>query len=136
MESSGACGRVFRGTVFSGRGEGSFYVSIYARNIRKALGFTPYPGTLNVRIDEGLVGEYVSCLGKLEPVRIEPPRIPGARLGGVMAYRASLMGVESWIVRPDITFYRDDVAEFLAQVYLRKRLGLSDGDVVEFTLVA
>ncbi|MCE4601640.1 MAG: DUF120 domain-containing protein [Desulfurococcales archaeon] len=136
MGSSGACGRVFRGTVFSGRGEGSFYVSIYAKNIRRALGFTPYPGTLNVRIDEDLVDGYISCIRVLEPVRIEPPKIPGARLGGVMAYRASIMGVDSWIVRPDITFYRDDVAEFLAQVYLRKRLGLNDGDVVEFMLVA
>lgn len=77
----------------------------------------------------------MECITSIEPVWVDPPEIPGTRLGGVKVYRAILMGVESWIVRPDITFYRDDVAEFIATVYLRKRLGLRDGDIVEFSVV-
>ena len=128
------CGRV-SGSVFSGRGEGSFYVSIYAKNFRRVLGFTPYPGTLNVRITERqLVEQYSNCISSVGYIRIEPPRIPGARLGGVLVYKAVLMGVDVWIVRPDITFYKDDVVEFISPVSLRKRLGLSDGDVVWFVI--
>ena len=123
-----------RGEVFSGRGEGSFYVSIYAKNFRVALVLTPYPGTLNVKILPEHVEEYRMCLSRVKPVRIEPPRIPGARLGGVLAYPALLMDVPTWIVRPDITVYRDDVAEFIANVRLRGFLGLDDGSIVSFTL--
>ena len=48
---SGEChSRRTRGVVFSGRGEGSFYVSIYARSFEEVLGFRPFPGTLNIRL--------------------------------------------------------------------------------------
>ncbi len=121
--------------VFSGRREGSFYVSIYAKNFRKALGFTPYPGTLNARITRrDHVDRYVECLARAKRVRVEPPRIPGARLGGVIVYRSMIMGVDAWIVRPDITHYKNDVVEFIAPVYLRKRLNLEDGSKITFRL--
>ena len=129
------CGERFSGVVFSGRGEGSFYVSIYSKNFRRVLGFNPYPGTLNVRIiDERLVGYYSNCIRMVKPIRVEPPNIPGSRLGGVLIYRAIFMGLESWIVRPDITFYKDDVVEFISPISLRRRFGLSDGDKVWFAL--
>ncbi|MEM4238834.1 MAG: DUF120 domain-containing protein, partial [Nitrososphaerota archaeon] len=43
---------VLEGRVFSGMGEGAYYISLpwYRDQIRKKLGFDPYPGTLNVNL--------------------------------------------------------------------------------------
>lgn len=118
-----------RGKVFSGLGEGEFYVSIYSKSFKNVLGFTPYPGTLNIKID-GDVSEIKRCL-ESGGVKVEPPRIPGVKLGAVRVYPAWLRGVNVYVVRPDITVYKYDVLEIIANVYLRGLLNLSDGDEVE-----
>jgi len=118
-----------RGRVFSGLGEGGFYVSIYSRGFRHTLGFTPYPGTLNIRID-GDVMEIKRCL-ESGGIRVGPPRIPGVKLGAVRVYPAWLKGVHVYVVRPEITVYKYDVLEVIAGIYLRGLLGLRDGDEVE-----
>lgn len=129
-----ACERVRAvGVVFSGRGEGEFYVSIYARNFERALGFRPYPGTLNIRIRRG-VSDLNDCLRRAARLVVEPPQIEGARLGLVDVYRARLLrGLDAWevyIVRPRITHYREDVIEVISREYLRGEIGLDDGDEV------
>ena len=42
------------GTVVSGRGEGRKYVELewVKQQVKEKLGFDPYPGTLNLRLDE------------------------------------------------------------------------------------
>ena len=121
-----------RGKVFSGRGEGSFFVSIYSKEFRKVLGFNPYPGTLNIKIEEeDLVGKYSSCLRKMKHFIIEPPRIPGAKLGKVLVYPAIFNGLNVYIVRPAITVYKLDVIELIAEESLRETFSLKDGDEVE-----
>ena len=129
-----ACNRLFRGRVFSGVGEGEFYVSIYGKEIRRTLGIIPYPGTLNVRLLEEDVEPFNKCLSRITPLIIEPPKIPGARLARVKAWRATINGYSAWIVRPDITVYKDDVVEFVAPEYLREKLALEDGDIVVIEL--
>ncbi len=119
----------FKARVFSGVGEGEFYVSLYAKKFREELGLTPYPGTLNTRLVER-VGEFNKCLEKVGGKVIDPPEIPGARLGRVRVYRARINGLPVYIVRPEITVYDKSVAEIIAEEYLREVLKLSDGDVV------
>ncbi|GBF09447.1 riboflavin kinase [Aeropyrum pernix] len=128
------CG-VFEGTVFSGLGHGSFYVSIYARNLRRALGYTPYPGTLNLRVGDA-AERLAGCIERARGVRIEPPHIPGERLAAVLAFPVEIEGgVRGHIVRPEITVYKGDVVEIVADVYLRDVLKISDGDKVRFRLL-
>jgi len=47
------------GTVFSGLGEGAYYMSLdgYKEQFVKKLGFSPYPGTLNIRLDSRYIKE-------------------------------------------------------------------------------
>jgi len=130
------CRRYFTARVFSGLGEGEFYVSIYAKKFREKLGITPYPGTLNARIeDQGEARAFNDCLMKAKNTYIEPPEIPGARLGAVYAYKAEIEGLDAWIVRPVITAYEGDVVEFVSEEYLRGVLFLEDGDRIRFRLV-
>lgn len=127
------CGGVFEASVFSGRGEGGFYVSIYSREFRRLLGINPYPGTLNTRLTSNVEG-FNRCL-EGNGILVRPPKIPGARLGDVYVYPAVIEGsVEAFIVRPVITFYSSDVVEFISSEYIRGRLSLRDGDRVRFRL--
>ncbi|MEB2836115.1 MAG: CTP-dependent riboflavin kinase [Desulfurococcales archaeon] len=136
MAEGGDCERVrVEGAVFSGRGEGGFYVGIYAKQFEKVIGYRPYPGTLNLRIREGQVEALVACVRRANPLLVEPPRIEGARLGGVYVYRARIhVGLDYrdvYVVRPAITHYKWDVVEVISNEYLRGEFKLKDGDVVE-----
>ncbi len=135
----GPCNNHFEGTVFSGTGEGAFYVSIYTRKFLERLGFKPYPGTLNLKLNSSHVDAYKECINSVKPILIEPPIIPGARLGSVYAYKAEVAGlveVEVYIVRPVITVYKADVVELLSPTHIRSALGLSDGDRVRFKVIS
>jgi len=119
----------FKARVFSGVGEGEFYVSLYAKRFREELGITPYPGTLNTRIIDR-VEEFNKCLEAAGGKVIEPPKLPGAKLGRVRVYRARVNGLPVYIVRPEITVYDSSVAELISEEYLRGVLKVNDGDVV------
>ncbi len=127
------CG-VFRGVVFSGRGEGSFYVSIYAKEFRRTLGFTPYPGTLNVRLYREDALRFNQCLSIVPKKIIEPPRIEGMKLARVIAFPLVVNGVRAWGIRPEITVYKNDVVEIISERYLRRELEVDDGSEVYISL--
>lgn len=124
---------VLTGTVFRGLGEGAFYMSLseYREHFRAFLGFDPYPGTLNVRLDS----ESVSRRKMLESY--ESYRIPSVARGGVKycsarLFRAVIEGkIEGGIVIPERTVYGPDVLEVVAKVSLREALGIRDGDRVK-----
>jgi len=132
------CNSYFKGKVFTGVGEGFFYVSLYSKKFLEKLGFMPYPGTLNLRLLEN-VDSFNSCLNNINPIVVEPPTIPGMKLGVVYVYPAEIDGYYNpniFIVRPTITVYKGDVVELIADVSLREVLSLSDGDIVRFKILA
>ncbi len=124
-------GIVLRGRVFSGRGEGEFFVSLYAKNIARAIGYTPYPGTLNVALEP----EYISIARKVldhrSAIVVEPP-IKG--FYRIYLWKALVREIEVHIVKPEATHYGDEVVEIIAPISLREALALRDGDPVEIVL--
>jgi len=106
-------------------------MSIYAKEFRRILGFTPYPGTLNLRlVKEEDVKKYEDCIRRADPIVVEPPKIPGTRLGKVYVYPAVMSSLEVFIVRPAITVYKVNVVEIIAEERLRDMLNLEDGSEV------
>ncbi|MCE4606067.1 MAG: CTP-dependent riboflavin kinase [Desulfurococcales archaeon] len=123
-----------KGEIFSGLGEGEFYVNLYARNFRKILGFIPFPGTLNIRVIREHVDKLNNRLRNADPIIVLPPSIPGFKLGKVYLFRASLFDIDVYIVRPEYTVYKGDVVELISQEHLRRKYELKDGDVVDITI--
>ena len=43
-----------KGTIVSGMGEGAYYMSLrgYTKQFKKKIGYVPFPGTLNVRLEK------------------------------------------------------------------------------------
>jgi len=117
----------FEGTVFSGKGTGKRFVALpwVTVQVEQKLGFTPYNGTLNLR----LTGEELIKRKNLDPkhgITITPESgfLPGT------VYRATISGLECAVVVPDVPDYPKDVIEVISPIYLRGKLGLSDGKKV------
>ena len=125
-------GLVVRGRVFSGRGEGEFFVSLYAKNIAKAVGYTPYPGTLNVALEPKYISIARKALDRRLAVIVEPPLKGFCR---IYLWRAAIQSIEVHVVKPEVSHYGDDVIEVIAPIPLRKVLMLGDGDPVEILLM-
>jgi riboflavin kinase, archaea type len=129
LESAPA--RVMRGKVSAGRGEGQYYISKdgYKIQFREILGFEPFPGTLNVKLDTLFV-----------PLEQKAIRIKGFQdgdrtFGKCRCYKIKLNGIDAAVVRPQRSDYPNDLIEVIAPVNLRKALVLEDGALVEITLL-
>jgi len=122
---------VFRGQVFTGYGEGGYYVSLhgYARQFLEKLGFEPFPGTLNLRLNSPAQIEQRRQLHFLKGVEIQGFEDGSRTYGPVKCFRATfedkypaaVLGIER-------THYDHSVIEVISKVNLRKTLGLKDGD--------
>ena len=120
---------VIKGCVFTGRGEGRFFVALdwVQEQVEAKLGFKPFPGTLNLKVlpeDR----EAVKRLSEAEAAIIEPPSRGFCR---GRCYKALLNdSVDVAIVVPEVEGYPEDQLEVIAPQPLREALGLRDGDLV------
>jgi len=120
------------GRVFTGLGEGAYYVQIphYLMEFEKKLGFKPYPGTLNLRLfrKDDLLKRMI--LEKAADIVIEGFRDGRRAYGGARCIRAELNGEDVALIFIERTHYSKDVLEVIAPICLREKLKLSDGDRV------
>ena len=113
----------------SGLGQGAYFMSLpWVRDaVSRLIGFTPYPGTLNVRLDADAVTVWRRIAeGRAVVLVPPPPEICGARLFPLMV----APDVEAAVIVPDVTRYGDDLLELVAAIHLRSLLGLRDHDRV------
>ena len=116
------------GEVKAGLGKGAFFISqeFYSKEFTKNLGFTPYPGTLNVVVSDKYLDEINEIKDNCQNI-IKP----GEGFGAVKYIEAVLNDeVKGAIVFPAKTVHDMNYLEFIAEVRLRDELGLEDGDIV------
>ena len=121
------------GVVTSGLGQGAYFMSLpWVRDaVRWLIGFTPYPGTLNVRLDADTVGVWRRIREAHSIVLAPPPTEPcGARLFPLVV----APDLEAAVIVPDVTRYGEDLLELIAAVHVRSRLGLHDESRVTLRL--
>jgi CTP-dependent riboflavin kinase len=138
---------VLRGRLVSGLGQGSEFTRLdWVRSQFAArLGIDPYPGTLNLQLDEPTeLGKWRRL--KAHPgIRIEPASAEFCEARGYPArvVKGSPLpfpkddadtpwadGLRAAIILPDVPGYPPAQIELIAAVNLREALGLEDGDVV------
>ncbi|MEM2104243.1 MAG: DUF120 domain-containing protein [Candidatus Bathyarchaeia archaeon] len=118
------------GVVFTGLGEGAYYVTRdpYRRQFMEKLGFDPYPGTLNLK----LVTEYdVKTRSELDAypaIEIEGFKNENRTFGPVKCYPTIIENqVRGALVSALRSHYNSSVIELIAPTCLRKHLALKDG---------
>lgn len=125
------------GTVFRGLGEGKYYLSKagYQRQFPSLLGFQPYPGTLNIRLTKSESLAASEQLRKKSGRHLDGFSETSRTYGGARCYPCRINGKAAGaIIVPERTHYPHDVVEILSPAFLRKTLGLKDGDGVKLQL--
>jgi riboflavin kinase, archaea type len=119
------------GKVLKGLGEGQYYVNIpgYRKQFEKKLRFSPFPGTLNVKLSESS-SALRNRLLELPAVQIEGFSDGERTFGGGKCYSVNVGAIEAAVVSPERTHYPPDLIEIIAPVKLRDILNLKDGDRV------
>ncbi len=129
----------FVGKVFRGLGEGAYYIGLedYKTQLAKAVGFEPYPGTLNVKLESAIQTEQKRQLREFDGLRIEGFLRDGRTYGGARCYRATVgrAGLRAAVLVIDRTHYDDSVLEIISPHFLRGSLGLNDGDQLDVDVV-
>ena len=125
-----------KGRVFSGIGKGGYYVghAEYQKRFRQYLGYAPYPGTLNIKIEDRGSIERIAKVRAAGGIRIEGFRIGGESFSSLICVKGELRGEAITLLFIDVTHYNESVVELVSPTYLRGRFGLKDGDEVTFSL--
>lgn len=129
------------GSVTSGMGEGAHYISKdgYSRQFADKLGYTPYPGTLNIELTDasvqkrGVIDQYVG-------VRIDGFEAEDRTYGAAICYPSVIEHrgdryEQSHIIEPVRTHHDDTQLELIAPTQLREYFGVEDGDTLRIVLV-
>ena len=96
-----------------------------ARQLKEITGFTPYPGTLNIRLTPVSTTQRTRLTPELGAlVKPEDNYLPG------YLYKAKIGEVDCYAVVPDVPSYPKDVLEIVAAENLRSRLNVKDGDTL------
>ena len=126
------------GILFSGMGEGAYYVTKegYRKQFLEKLGFDPYPGTLNIK----LTNEYdLNTLSELEAypaVELEGFENESRTFGPVKCYPAIINNkVKGAVIYALRSHYGSSVLEIISETYLRRKLNLKDGNKVKVEIL-
>lgn len=118
------------GSVFSGLGEGKYYISrsSYMDSFVKKLGFKPFHGTLNLRIPPDDVDRLDLIRGSW-PVIIPGFEESGRQYGDVLCYEVTIPSLTAKVaaIVPRRSHYGSNVLELISDVDLREALNLEDG---------
>lgn len=116
------------GEVTTGLGKAAYFLSqeFYIIEFKKNLGFIPYPGTLNIVVDEQHLDEINDIKNECENL-IKPD----TEFGAVRFIEAILNDkIHGAIVFPAKTTHEENYLEFISENKLRDELNLNDGDIV------
>ncbi|WP_424354461.1 DUF120 domain-containing protein [Methanobacterium sp. MBAC-LM] len=121
-----------KGTVTSGQGKGAYFMSlpVYKTQFEKQLNFSPFPGTLNIKISE----EEIDTIHRIDEDKLKI--IEGKEnFGDVLLIHATLNDeIEGAIVFPKKTTHKENILEFITSKKLKETIGIKDGDSVKISL--
>ncbi|MCH8067060.1 MAG: CTP-dependent riboflavin kinase [Nanoarchaeota archaeon] len=121
------------GIVVVGLGTGAVFMSIdhYKAEFKDKLGFDPYPGTLNMVLNN----RQTNLLKDINPIRIESFKKDNKTFGGVSCYKVKINNVDGAIIVPDLTEHEEDTIEIIAPINLKLKLNIKDGDKIKIELI-
>ena len=122
-----------KGTLETGLGEGGYYISKkgYMSQFKQKLGWEPYEGTFNLRLDEDEVPK-IEAMRAAEGMLISGFEQEGRTFGKAWVFDCVLKNgtknVDNCaIISPKRTHYKR-VVEIISPVFLRDKLNAEDGE--------
>ncbi len=134
MEVSYPPSITLEGTIFTGLGEGAYYVTKehYRKQFVEKIGFDPYPGTLNVKLTSDYDIKARMELDAYPAIEVDGFKNGERTFGVVKSYPVMIENkVKGAILTAMRSHYDVTVLEIIAPVCLRKQLNLKDGTKVK-----
>ncbi len=122
------------GVVFTGLGEGAYYLTKehYREQFAEKLCFEPFPGTLNLKLNSDYDVKTRMELEAYTGIEVKGFKNEDRTFGLVKAYPATVGGkVKGALITALRSHYDASVLEIIAPVCLRKALNLKDGSKVK-----
>lgn len=126
------------GILFSGLGEGAYYVKKegYRKQFLEKLGFDPYPGTLNIKLTTDYDNKVLSELETYPAVVLDGFQDESRTFGPVKCYPAVINNrVKGAVIYAMRSHYGSSVLEIVSSVYIRNALKLKDGNKVKVEIL-
>ena len=138
FETDHAISITLEGTIFTGLGEGAYYVTKdpYKKQFVEKLGFEPYPGTLNLKLTSDYDIRTRTEIEAFPAIKIEGFQNSDRSFGVVRCYPVLIENkIKGAMLSALRTHYDISVLEIIAPVFLRKHLGLKDGQKVKIEVL-
>jgi CTP-dependent riboflavin kinase len=125
----------FEGIVSAGLGEGARFTAIdwVGAALRRATGFDPWPGTLNLQLGATAQQAWQQARRMHPGIAIDPAP-------GFCPARCHLLRladrVRAAAIVPEVDGYPTDKLEVVAPIALREALGLRDGDRLRVSVIS
>lgn len=118
-----------QGIAGAGVGDGAFFMSLepYIDAMEKNLGYTPFKGTFNLKVNEQQAKRFIDLL---EPIKIDGFKRGIKQFGGIKCYPCRIKRIKCAIIIPEFTRYDLGTVEVISKEELRKTLNVKDGDKV------
>ena len=121
------------GSVISGLGEGAYYMSLngYTKQFKVKIGYIPFPGTLNIKLNQLQATQIIQQLDDLESVIIDPFSDGKRTYGWVKCFHATLNNsIKCELIRLERTHHNNSIIELISKNNLRKTSKLKTGSKV------
>lgn len=135
---------IYCGTLNSGMGEGAHYIKHpnYLEQFFKKVGFFPYFGTLNIKLDIALNNLLENQIDKYSSITIKGFIDESRTYGNVECVKVLLwpkknvhIQVKGALLKIQRTSHKSHVLEFISEQYLRDFFKISDGDEIYFKFI-
>ena len=126
-----------KGTLVSGMGEGAYYMGLkgYTKQFKSKIGYVPYPGTLNVRLDQKIHQEAIKQFETLNGIKIKSFSDGKRTYGWVKCFTAKLNNSTNCeLIILERTHHDDSIIELISKSCLRKVAKLKDGSKVSIKI--
>ena len=127
-----------KGSVISGFGEGAYYMSLkgYTKQFKSKINYIPFPGTLNIKLNQQRDSQVVQQLADLEGIMIEPFSDGKRTYGWAKCFHAKLNNsINCELIRLERTHHDNSVIELISKMNLRKTAGLKTGSKVRIKIL-
>jgi len=126
-----------KGILVSGMGEGAYYMALkgYTKQFKSKIGYVPFPGTLNVRLDQKTHQEAIKQFETLDGIKIKSFSDGKRTYGWVKCFPAKLNNTISCeLIMLERTHHDDSVIELISKTCMRKIGKLKDGSKVSIKI--
>jgi len=122
------------GKIVSGAKQAAYFTQLewVREQCLKKLGFTPWPGTLNLEIPMDSI-DIIEGIKPEEGIELVPP---DSQFCSGRAVPVSVEGIAGAIVLPaeDVRVHGKNIIEIISPEMLKNALGVKDGDLVTLTI--